>query len=165
MLKPPALAVSLLLSTIAPITGALLPRMATPLVSMVLTPAHAASALAPSLQGKPVVVEIYASWCGSCQTIKPVLKRLRAREGNSIHWVHFDVSNSAAAQQSSTRAEALGLGEFFRKRRSQPSLVSVINPATGAAIQTFRAQTDLNSYLKAIQTTRAMATNHQTSHE
>jgi thiol-disulfide isomerase/thioredoxin len=31
------------------------------------------AALAPSLQGKPVVVDIYASWCPACRTIEPTL--------------------------------------------------------------------------------------------
>ena len=92
-------------------------------------PANAASPLAPSLQGKPVVVEIYASWCSACQSIKPVLETLRKKEGTAMHWIRFDVSNTASAKSSAAQAKKLGLAEFFKRNRGQTSLVSIINPA------------------------------------
>lgn len=103
-----------------------------------------------------MLVEVYATWCSACQNIKPVMNSLRQKEGNSVHWVRFDVSNPTAAKQSATRAEKLGLSQFFKSNRSQTSLVSIFNPETGAAVNTFRAQTKIDPYLKAIKTTRAM---------
>ena len=139
-----------------PLATAVAPLSNMPAGAMLSTPAHAASPLAASLQGKPVVVEIYASWCSACQAIKPVMKTLRQKEGDSVHWVRFDVTNAAAAQQSAVRANSLGLGPFFNTNRSQTSLVSIINPQMGEAIKTFRAQPDLDAYLQAIDTTRSM---------
>lgn len=127
-----------------------------PLASIVVKPALAATPLAPSLQGKPVFVEIYASWCPACQTIKPAVQTLRKQEGNNVHWVRFDVSNSASTKRSAARAQELGLADFFNKHRSQTSLVSIFNPETGVSVSTFRAQPELDPYLRAINTTRSM---------
>ena len=155
-LKQPVLFVTLFAGAVVPLAAALTPLSDIPVVSIATRPAHAASPLAPSLQGKPVFVEIYASWCSACQTIKPVVKTLRLKEGNAVHWVRFDVSNPSAAQQSSARAKQLGLTEFFRKHRTQTSLVSIFNPETGVAVSTLRAQPELDPYLQAINTTRSM---------
>jgi thiol-disulfide isomerase/thioredoxin len=39
----------------------------------------AKGALAPQLQGKPVVVDIYATWCSGCKNIAPTLSDLKTR--------------------------------------------------------------------------------------
>lgn len=155
-LKQHALLSTLLGAALVPIAAALAPLPETPLAFSLTKPAIAASPLSKSLQGKPVLVEVYATWCSACQNIKPVMNSLRQKEGNSVHWVRFDVSNPTAAKQSATRAEKLGLSQFFKSNRSQTSLVSIFNPETGAAVNTFRAQTKIDPYLKAIKTTRAM---------
>ncbi|MDM7937189.1 MAG: thioredoxin family protein [Cyanobium sp. CZS 48M] len=115
-----------------------------------------AGALAPSLQGKPVVVDIYADWCSKCQTIAPTLRSLQQKKAGKATFLKFDVSNASALKQSRERARALGLGAFLEANRSEPSLVAVINPATGAAVQTFRASTDDGAYSAAIKKTQAM---------
>lgn len=102
------------------------------------------------------MVEIYASWCPACQSIKPVLETLRKKEGSAIHWIQFDVSNTASAKSSAAQAKKLGLAKFFKRNRSQTSLVSIINPETGTVVNTFRAQPKPDPYLKAIQTTRSL---------
>ena len=155
-LKQRALAITLLGAAFVPIAATLAPLPETPVALSLLKPAKAASPLATSLQGKPVMVEVYATWCSACQKIKPVMNSLRQQEGNSVHWVSFDVSNTTAAQTSAARAEKLGLGQFFMRNRSQTSLVSIFNPETGEAVKTFRAQTKLVPYLQAINKTRFM---------
>lgn len=112
--------------------------------------AQAASPLSESLRDKPVVVEIYASWCGACKKVQPVLKQVQAREGDRIHLIKFDVSNSAAAKRSAKQAEKLGLGMFFSSHRTQTSLVAIFNPNTGEQVKTFRAQTSVAPYIDAI---------------
>ena len=148
-----------LLAAVIPVTVAVAPPLILSTGSVLTSPAHAATPLAASLQGKPVLVEIYASWCGACQTIKPVMHTLRQQEGDSVHWIRFDVSNAASTKQASARAESLGLGPFFKNHRSQTSLVSIINPETGTSIETLRAQPNLSSYRQAIETTRSMIRN------
>lgn len=151
-----ALILGLIVGAGGPLTASLAPASAPLMAPLAAAPANAASPLAPSLQGKPVVVEIYASWCSACQSIKPVLETLRKKEGSAIHWIQFDVSNTASAKSSAAQAKKLGLAEFFKRNRSQTSLVSIINPETGTVVNTFRAQPKLDPYLKAIQTTRSL---------
>lgn len=49
-------------------------------------------ALAPSLQGKPVVVDLYASWCPACRAIEPTLRSLRRQQAGKATFVTFDGS-------------------------------------------------------------------------
>ena len=151
-----ALVVLLFGGAFIPLTTALPLLSDLPLAVSFTQAALASSPLAPSLQGKPVLVVIYASWCTTCRKMKPVLKTIRQQEGNDVHWVQFDVSTSAASKRSAARAKELGLGQFFKSHRSQTSLVSILNPATGASIRTFRAQTEIDPYVSAIRTTRSL---------
>ena len=48
------------------------------------------------------------------------MQTLRKQEGDSVHWVRFDVSNAASTKQSSARAEKLGLGLFFKNIEVKP---------------------------------------------
>jgi thiol-disulfide isomerase/thioredoxin len=112
--------------------------------------------LAPSLQGRPVVVDIYASWCSACRTIAPTLRSLKQSKAGKASFVTFDVSDAATLKASRERARALGLGAFLEANRSQTSLVAVIDPATGTAVQTFRTSTDAGAYAAAISKVQTM---------
>ena len=48
-------------------------------------------ALAKELQGKPVVVDIYATWCAGCKNIAPTLSQIKQQYKNTAHFVVFDV--------------------------------------------------------------------------
>ena len=48
--------------------------------------ARAENALARQLQGKPVVVDIYASWCPACRNIAPVLSQLKQQYKNKVNF-------------------------------------------------------------------------------
>ncbi|AII49738.1 hypothetical protein KR52_11390 [Synechococcus sp. KORDI-52] len=155
-MKKHVVGLGLLIGAVIPVAAPFAPPLIMSTGALHTSPAHAATPLPAPLQGKPVVVEIVASWCSACQTIKPVMQTLRQQEGDAVHWVRFDVTNPASTQQAADRAEHLGLGPLFKRHRSQTSQVSVINPETGQAVKTFRAQPNLDSYLKAIATTRSM---------
>lgn len=113
-------------------------------------------ALAPSLQGKPVVVDIYASWCPACRTIEPTLRSLKKQKAGKVSFVTFDVSDADQLKKSRERAKSLGLGAFLEANRSQTSLVAVIDPATGTTVQTFRANTNESAYIAAIKKAQLM---------
>lgn len=115
-----------------------------------------AGALAPSLQGRPVVVDIYASWCPACRTIAPTLRSLEQSKAGKATFVTFDVSDAATLKASRERARALGLSAFLEANRSQTSLVAVIDPRSSTAVQTFRASTDAGAYAAAIGKAQAM---------
>jgi thiol-disulfide isomerase/thioredoxin len=152
---------ALLLSLASPLPTAL--PAAVPVTAAARMPASGArlaqkpaGALAPSLQGRPVVVDIYASWCSACRTIAPTLRSLKQDKAGKATFVTFDVSDAATLKASRERARALGLGAFLEANRSQTSLVAVINPATGTAVQTFRASSDAGAYAAAISKAQSM---------
>lgn len=113
-------------------------------------------ALAPSLQGKPVVVDIYASWCPACRTVEPTLRSLRQQQAGMVSFVTFDVSDAVQLKKSRERAAGLGLGAFLEANHSQTSLMAVVDPATGTAVQTFRASSDEGACSAAIKKVQSM---------
>lgn len=106
--------------------------------------------LAPRLQGKPVVVDIYASWCPACQNIAPTLEQLRTQYGDDINFIVLDVSDRAKTSQSETLATELGLGDFFAAHRSQTGMVAIVDPATGNILAQHRNNANLADYTSVI---------------
>ncbi|WP_254566661.1 thioredoxin domain-containing protein [Oscillatoria sp. HE19RPO] len=106
--------------------------------------------LAPRLQGKPVVVDIYASWCAACQNIAPTLEELKTQYGDDIHFIVLDVSDRAKTRQSETLATELGLSDFFAAQRSQTGMVAIIDPATGNILAQHRNNANLTDYTSVI---------------
>lgn len=106
----------------------------------------AKSALAPELQGKPVVVDIYASWCPGCKSIAPTLSKLKQQYSGKVNFVVFDVSDRGSTASAQNRAKQLGLNNYFQANKSQTALVAIINPATGEVIQEFRSNANIKDY-------------------
>jgi thiol-disulfide isomerase/thioredoxin len=112
--------------------------------------AQARPALARELQGKPVVVDIYASWCPACQNIAPTLSKVKQQYGGKAHFVMFDVSNRSSSRSAQAQAKQLGLESFFQSNKSQTSLVAIIDPKTGAVLQEFRGNGEFRDYQSAL---------------
>lgn len=53
-----------------------------------------------SLQGYPVVVNVWASWCGPCRFEFPVLQKLSARYGKRVAFVGIDSQDDADAART-----------------------------------------------------------------
>ena len=102
--------------------------------------------LAKQLQGKPVVVDIYASWCPGCKNIAPTLSQLKKQYGSKANFVVFDVTDSKTTQASMKMAAKLGLTSFFSANKAQTSTVAIIDPATGKVMKQFRNNADLAEY-------------------
>lgn len=105
-----------------------------------------ATPLAKQLQGKPVVVDIYASWCPGCKNIAPTLSQLKQKYGSKASFVVFDVSDNKKTQASMKMAEKLGLTNFFNANKSQTATVAIIDPATGKVTRQFRNNAELSEY-------------------
>lgn len=106
--------------------------------------------LADRLQGKPVVVDIYASWCPACQNIAPTLSELKEQYGDRVHFIVLDVSDRSATMQTETLAAQLGLSDFLNAYRSQTGMVAIIDPATGNILAQHRNNANLSAYTSVI---------------
>jgi thiol-disulfide isomerase/thioredoxin len=108
--------------------------------------ARAENALAQQLQGKPVVVDIYASWCPACRNIAPTLSQLKQKYKNKVNFVVFDVRYHESVADSNRMARKLGLTQFFNAHKAQTSTVAIIDPATGKILKQFRNNANLAEY-------------------
>jgi thiol-disulfide isomerase/thioredoxin len=54
----------------------------------------------PKLQGHPVVVNIWGSWCGPCRQEYPYLQQAAAKFGKRVAFVGVDVLDQAAAART-----------------------------------------------------------------
>ncbi|WKN33379.1 thioredoxin [Porifericola rhodea] len=58
-----------------------------------------------STTATPVLVDFYASWCGPCQTLSPIVQQVAKEFGEKVKVVKVDVDrNPAAAQQFQIRS-------------------------------------------------------------
>ncbi|MFB2933653.1 TlpA family protein disulfide reductase [Aerosakkonemataceae cyanobacterium BLCC-F154] len=106
--------------------------------------------LAKQLQGKPVLVDIYATWCSACKNIAPTLSQLKQQYGGKIHVVVLDVSDKSKASQAERKARELGLGKFFAENKSQTGMVAIIDPATGNILAQHRNNANLADYTSVL---------------
>lgn len=52
----------------------------------------------------PVLVDFYATWCGPCQTLSPVVQEVSKELGDQVKVIKVDIDkNPAAAQQFQIR--------------------------------------------------------------
>ncbi|CAM3710040.1 thioredoxin [Flavobacterium saliperosum S13] len=53
---------------------------------------------------QPVLVDFFATWCGPCQTLSPILKQVKDELGDSVSILKIDVDkNQAIAAQFQVR--------------------------------------------------------------
>lgn len=106
--------------------------------------------LAQELHGKPVVVDVFATWCAGCKNIEGTLSQLRRDYGDTVNFIVLDVTDRAKVRETTVKAEALGLGQFLEDTKSKTSTVAIIDPATGNILAMYKNNPNLNDYTSVL---------------
>jgi len=106
--------------------------------------------LAKKLHGKPVVVDIYASWCPACNNIAPTISQLKQQYAGKVHFVVLDVSDRSTTAKSEAIARELGLSNFFAANKTQTGSLTIVEPATGKILSQQRNNANKSTYTKVL---------------
>ena len=102
--------------------------------------------MAKKLQGKPVVVDIYASWCPGCKNIAPTLSQLKQQYSTKASFIVLNVTDAKTTKASMKMAAELGLTSFFNANKSKTATVTIIDPATGKIMKQFQNNAEITEY-------------------
>jgi thiol-disulfide isomerase/thioredoxin len=102
--------------------------------------------LAAELQGKPVLVDVFAEWCSACQNIAPTLAELEQDYQDTVHFVVLDMTNNGTIAEAEIKATQLGLSQFLAETKSQTGTLTIIDPATGTILAQHRNNSDKSAY-------------------
>jgi thiol-disulfide isomerase/thioredoxin len=108
------------------------------------------SPLAKELHGKPLVIDVFATWCGKCKNIAPTLSQLKQKYSDKVNFVVLDVTDKGKLKVTKAMAEKLGLGKFLAENKSKPSTVAIVNPETGEILKVFKNNPNQADYTKVI---------------
>ncbi len=106
--------------------------------------------LAKELQGKPVVIDVFATWCPGCKNIEPTLGKLKKDYGDRANFVVLDVTDKKTMEEAKAKAEKLGLTAFLDENQSQTSTVAIVDPATGNVLAIFKNNSEVGDYTKVL---------------
>jgi thiol-disulfide isomerase/thioredoxin len=106
--------------------------------------------LAKKLQGKPVVIDIYAIWCPACLNIAPTILQLKQKYADKVKFVVFDVSDKSSIAEVEAKAKELGLSQFFAENKAQTGSLTIVDPATGEILAQHRNNPDLTAYTNVL---------------
>ncbi|NJL91550.1 MAG: thioredoxin family protein [Coleofasciculaceae cyanobacterium SM2_1_6] len=106
--------------------------------------------LAQKLQGKPVVVDIYASWCPACKNIAPTVAQLKEQYAGKVEFVVLDVSDKSTTAAAEATAQELGLSKFLAENKAQTGSLAIVDPATGNILAQYRNNPDKTVYTQVL---------------
>ncbi|WP_309732158.1 thioredoxin domain-containing protein [Chamaesiphon sp. OTE_75_metabat_556] len=115
-----------------------------------LSAASVGGPLAKKIQGKPVVVDVYASWCPACKNIAPTVAQLKQKYADKVEFVVLDVSDKSTTATAEARAKELGLGKFLTENKTQTGSLMIVDPATRNILAQHRNNPDLMAYTKVL---------------
>jgi thiol-disulfide isomerase/thioredoxin len=102
--------------------------------------------LSQELQGKPVVVDVFATWCPACTNIAPTLSQLKKDYGGKVNFVVLDVTDKSTTSKAEATATQLGLSQFLEANKAQTGSLTIIDPATGNILAQYRNNANLDDY-------------------
>jgi thiol-disulfide isomerase/thioredoxin len=150
LLTTSLLAIAATLATTTVASMAAIQNIATPSatlpVNTTLIAKGETTPLAKKLQGKPVVVDIYDSWCPGCKNIAPTLSQLKKQYGTKASFVVLNVTDAKTTKASMKMATELGLTNFFNANKSKTATVAIIDPATGKIMKQFQNNAEIADY-------------------
>ncbi len=111
-----------------------------------------AKPLAQELQGKPVVVDIFATWCAGCRKIKPTLEAIKKDYADTASFVVLDVTDKGTTQAAEAKAKQLGLEDFFATHKSKTATVGILDPSTGKVLKLFQKNPNKGDYVAVLNT-------------
>ena len=115
-----------------------------------LSAASIGGPLAKKIQGKPVVVDIYASWCPACKNIAPTVAQLEQKYAGKVEFVVLDVSDKSTTATAEAKAKELGLSKFLTENKTQTGSLTIVDPATGNILAQHRNNPDIMAYTKVL---------------
>lgn len=107
--------------------------------------------LAKELQGKPAVVDVFATWCGGCQNVAPTLSKLKQKYSEKVNFIVLDVTDRGTLKNTKAEAEKLGLGKFLADNKSKTSTVAIVDPATGDILAMYYNNANEADYTKVLE--------------
>jgi thiol-disulfide isomerase/thioredoxin len=115
-----------------------------------LSAASIGGPLAKKIQGKPVVVDVYASWCPACKNIAPTVAQLEQKYAGKVEFVVLDVSDKSTTATAEAKAKELGLSKFLTENKTQTGSLTIVDPATGNILAQYRNNPDITAYAKVL---------------
>ena len=97
-----------------------------------------AAAVAVEGEGGPdlYVAKVHADWCGSCQTLVPILEEVQAGVADEpVLFVQLDVTDSTRTAQARLLAAALGVEDHL-KANNKTGLVLLIDAGDNSLLET-----------------------------
>ncbi len=78
-------------------------------------------------------VSFHADWCPGCKILAPKMGEVKSSgelDGKNILFIKFNVTDKKTTHQSMLHAEALGLGELFKKNAGKTGFILLLDPKT-----------------------------------
>ena len=102
-----------------------------------------------SADDKPLFVTITATWCNTCQKLKPKIEELEYEYQGKISFITLDTSSKYALEESRQRAENTGIADFFENNKSTLPKVGIFCPGSKLE-KSFNGETRKEVYEKAL---------------
>jgi len=125
-------------------------KKADPCAAKSASAASIGAPLAQKLQGKPVVIDVYASWCPACKNIAPTVSDLKKEYEGKVEFVVLDVSDKSTTAAAEATAQELGLSKFLAENKTQTGSLTIVDPATGKILAQHRNNADKMAYTKVL---------------